>query len=302
MRIAYVIPAYPPLPSQPFVVNEMIAVHEAGHAVVVLPLYRGEEGALRHGTFARLKPAAVLPAPLCDWRTAGLACWVLLRHPVRSLRALLGLHRAAGRSLTSHARLFVVTPKALAAAWRLRRLGVERLHAHFANQTADCAGIAGSVADLPFSFTAHAYDIYSTDPRLRNATLDWKLRHAARVFAVSNFARDLLRARLPEADRARVSTAYVGIPTGLFRAEPPPPDGDGVRLLCVARFQEKKGIDTLLDACALLRDRGVSFHLELIGDGPLRAELEAQVAQLDLGREVTLPGPRSQEEVAQAMK
>ena len=50
MRIAYVIPAYPPLPSQPFVVNEMIAVQEAGHAVVLLPLYRGEEGALRHGT------------------------------------------------------------------------------------------------------------------------------------------------------------------------------------------------------------------------------------------------------------
>src|SRR5262249_39207664 len=188
------------------------------------------------------------------------------------------------------------------AAWRLPRLGVERLHAHFANQTADCAGIAGSVAGLPFSFTAHAYDIYSTDPRVRNATLDWKLRHAARVFTVSNFARDLLRAQLPEADRERVCTAYVGIPTGLFRAEPPPPDRDGVRLLCVARFQEKKGIDTLLDACALLRDRRVPFHLELIGEGPLRTELEAQVARLDPGRRVTLPGRRSQEEVAEAMK
>ena len=302
MRIAYVIPAHPPLPSQPFVVNEMIAVQDAGHDVVILPLYPGGQDSLRHGTFARLRPVAVLPASLVDWRTVGLATLVLLRHPVRVLRTLLGLHWTAGRSLASHARLVAVTPKALAAAWRLPRLGVERLHAHFANQTADCAGIAGSVAGLPFSFTAHAYDIYSTDPRLRNATLDWKLRHAARVFAVSNFARDLLRARLPEADRARVSTVYVGIPTGLFRAELPPPDGDGVRLLCVARFQEKKGIDTLLDACALLRDRGVSFHLELIGDGPLRAELEAQVAQLDLGREVTLPGPRSQEEVAQAMK
>ena len=302
MRIAYVIPAYPPLPSQPFVVNEMIAVQDAGHAVVVLPLYRAEEGALRHGTFARLQPAVVLPAPLCDWRTAGLASWVLLRHPVRSLRALLGLHLAAGRSLASHARLVAVTPKALAAAWRLRGLGVERLHAHFANQTADCAAIAGTVADLPFSFTAHAYDIYSTAPKLRNATLDWKLRHAARVFAVSNYARDLLRARLPEADRERVSTAYVGIPTALFQPEPPPPERDGLRLLCVARFQEKKGIDTLIDACALLRDRGLAFHLAVIGDGPLRPELEAQVQRLDLGERIALPGPMPQEEIAQAMK
>jgi glycosyltransferase involved in cell wall biosynthesis len=302
MRIAYVIPAYPPLPSQPFVVNEMIAVQDAGHGVVILPLYVGGKDTLRHATFARLRPEAVLPAPLCDWRTAGLAALALLRHPVRVLRTLLGLHWTAGRNLASHARLVAVTPKALAAAWRLPRLGVERLHAHFANQTADCAAIAGCVAGLPFSFTAHAYDIYSTDPRLRNATLDWKLRHAARVFAVSNFARDLLRARLPEVGRERICTAYVGIPTALFRAEPPPSDRDGVQLLCVARFQEKKGIDTLLDACALLRDRGVSFRLELIGDGPLRADLEAQVARLDLGRHVTLPGPRSQEEVARAMK
>jgi glycosyltransferase involved in cell wall biosynthesis len=301
MRIAYVIPAYPPLPSQPFVVNEMIAMQDAGHSVVILPLYAGGDATLRHGTFTRLRPAAVLPAPLCDWRTAGLACWVLLRHPARSLRALLGLHRAAGRSLASHARLLAVTPKALAAAWRLRRLGVERLHAHFANQTADCAAIAASVAGLPFSFTAHAYDIYSTAPRLRNATLDWKLRHAARVFAVSNFARDLLRARLPAPDRDRVSTAYVGIPTALFRPEPPPPDGDGLQLLCVARFQEKKGIDTLVDACALLRDRGLPFRLQLVGDGPLRAELETQVARLGLSGHVALPGPMPQEEVARAM-
>lgn len=302
MRIAYVIPAYPPLASQPFVVNEMIAVGDAGHEVVVLPLYPGEAGGVRHGTFARFHAAAVLPPALCDPRTAALALWVLLRHPWRALRTLGGLHAAAGGSVWSHLRLAAVAPKALAAAWRLRSLGVERIHAHFANQTADCAAIAGGVAGIPFSFTAHAYDIYSTAPRQRNATLGWKLRHAARVFTVSDYARDLLRARLPEAERDRVCTVYVGIPTALFRAEPPPPDGDRLRLLCVARFQEKKGLDTLLDACGLLRDRGVRFHLVLIGDGPERAELEARAQRLALAGWVELPGPRPQEEVAAALK
>jgi glycosyltransferase involved in cell wall biosynthesis len=302
MRIAYVIPAYPPLASQPFVVNEMIAVQEAGHDVVVVPLYRGETSGVRHGTFDRLRPAAVLPAPLCDAATLGVSLGELARHPWRSLRTLAGLHRAAGTSLWSHLRLLAVTPKALAAAARLRRLGVEHLHAHFANQTADCAAIAGSVAGLPFSFTAHAYDIYSTAPRQRNATLGWKLRHAARVFAVSNYARDLLRAQLPAGERDRVSTAYVGIPTALFRAEAPAPVGDRLRLVCVARFQEKKGLDTLIDACALLRDRDVPVHLELIGDGPERAALEARIRRLRLEDQVAMPGPRPQEEVAMALK
>src|SRR4029453_2583770 len=79
---------------------------------------------------------------------------------------------------------------------------------------------------------------------------------------------DLLRARLPPAERDRVCTAYVGIPTALFRPEPPPPDGDRLRLVCVARFQEKKGLDTLVDGCALLRDPGGRVHLQLIGEGP----------------------------------
>ena len=298
MRIAYVIPAYPPLASQPFVVNEMIAVQDAGHDVVVVPLYAGETTGVRHGTFDRLRPVAVLPAPLCDAATLGVALGEVARHPWRAVRTLAGLHRAAGTSLWSHLRLLAVTPKALAAAARLRRLGVDRLHAHFANQTADCAAIAGSVAGLPFSFTAHAYDIYSTAPRQRNATLAWKLRHAARVFAVSDYARDLLRAQLPPTERDRVCTAYVGIPTALFRPEPPPPDGDRLRLVCVARFQEKKGLDTLVDACALLRDRGVRVHLDLIGDGPERPALEAQIRRLGLEGHVAMPGPQPQEQVA----
>src|SRR5262245_13555490 len=302
MRIAYVIPGYPPLASQPFVVNEMIAMQEAGHEGVLLPIYASTEPPVRHGTFARFKPVAVLPAALCDPRTLTVALWMLLRHPRRSARALAGLHRAAGRSAWAHARVAVVTPKALAAAWQLRRLGVERIHAHFANHTADCAAIAGSVAALPFSFTAHAYDIYSTAPRHLNATLDWKLRHAEHVFAVSNYGRDFLRARLPVAERARVCTAYVGIPTALFRAEPPPSDADGIQLLCVARFQEKKGLDTLVDACALLRDRGVRFHLRLIGDGRQRGSLVEQVERLALGVHVDIPGPMPQEDVAQALR
>jgi glycosyltransferase involved in cell wall biosynthesis len=302
MRIAYVIPAWPPLGSQPFVVNEMVAVQEAGHALVVLPLYPGETGGVRHGTFERLQPTAVLPAPLVDAGTVGLALRTLVTRPWRVAKTLAGAHRAAGRSPWAHLRLLAVTPKALAAAHRLRALGVEHLHAHFAMQTADTAAIAGAVAGIPFSFTAHAYDIYSTHPRWRNATLGWKLRHAARAFTVNDYARDLLRAMLPAAERERVQTVYVGIPTELFRAEPPAPDDGTLRMLCVARFQEKKGLDTLIDACAVLRERGCRFTLRIFGDGPLRPALEEQVAHQELGDQVLIGQPIPQEEVAREMR
>ena len=300
--ILYVIPAYPPLASQPFVVNEMIEVGRAGHPLVVLPLYPGPEEAVRHGTFAALRPDAVLPPPLLDLRTILLALLVLLRHPLRALGCLAQLHLAAGLNPFAHARLVAITPKALAAVWRVRGMGVRHIHAHFANQTADCAAIVGAVAGLPFSFTAHAYDIYSRAPRLRNETLGWKVRHARRVFTVSEYAARRLRTFLPPATDGRVTTSYVGIPLDVFDQTPPRADGPGLRLLCVARFCEKKGLDTLIDACGDLQARGVPFELSLFGEGPLHAALNAQIRRLGLGTSVRLGGPISQEDVAQRLR
>lgn len=301
MRIAYVIPAWPPLPSQPFVVNEMIEVQAAGHELSVVGLYRGAAGAVQHGTFAQLRPAHVLPAALVDPGSLLVALWTCLWRPLRVVRTLFGLHRAAGANPWAHLKLLAVTPKALASAWRMRRLGVEHVHAHFANQTADCAAIAASVAGVPFSFTAHAYDIYQSTPRQRNETIGWKLTHAARAFTVSDFGGRFLRATSAN-DGERIRTAYVGIPMELFRAEPPASPERPLRLLSVARFCDKKGLDTLIAACGLLDRRGVAFSLVLHGDGPNRDALVAQAAALGLGERVRFGGAVPQEEIARQMR
>jgi glycosyltransferase involved in cell wall biosynthesis len=300
--VVYVIPAYPPLVSQPFVVNEMVEVARAGRPLVILGLYPGPAEPVRHGTFGALRPTRVLPARLLDFATIGAAVLAALRWPRRVLRTLVGLHVAAGANPWAQARLLAVTPKALAAAWRLRSTGVGHVHAHFANTTADCASLLAQTLGVPFSFTAHAYDIYSTALRLRNDTLAWKVRHAARVIAISDFGATLLRAHLAPGESRRVTTVRVGIPLELFRVAPWPGDDGPLRLLCVARWCEKKGLDTLLDACALLHRRGVAFELRLFGDGPLRAALTAQWTRLDLASCVTLGGAISQEDVAREMR
>jgi len=300
--ILYVIPAYPPLGSQPFVVNEMVEVARSGRLLVILGLRPGPPEPVQHGTFAALRPTRVLPAPLIDAGTVGGALAATIRWPARVMRALVGLHRAAGLNPWSHLRLVAITPKSLAAAWRLRHAGVGHVHAHFASTTADSAAIVAVVLGVPYSFTAHAYDIYSTAARVRNDTLGWKVRHAARVIAISDYGAALLRAFLPAPEQARVRTVRVGIPLELFQTAPWPDDDGALQLLSVARWQEKKGLDTLLDACALLRDRGVPFHLRLYGDGPLREALTAQWTRLGLKGFVELGGSIPQEEVARRMR
>lgn len=299
--VAYVIPAYPPVSSQPFVVNEMIEVQNAGHTVLVLPLSAGERGGVQHGTFARFQPTGVLFPATIDGSIVLGALATFVRHPVRTLRALADAVACGWRNPVALLRLASVVPKALAAVPELRRLRVDRIHAHFASRTADCAAIASAVSGIPFSFTAHAYDIYSTHPSVRNETLAWKLRQARQVFTVNDFAAAMLRRGLPPGMHGRVHTAYVGIPMDLFDVRPACERGACFRLLCVARFCEKKGLDTLVDACALLRDRGLVFELRLFGDGPGREALVAQIARLNLSDKVLLGGGIAQEGVAREM-
>jgi colanic acid/amylovoran biosynthesis glycosyltransferase len=298
MRIAYIVPTPTPFT---FIYNEMMEVQEAGHHLVVVPLRSAPPSKVPPRVIDRLKPENILPSSLCNATILCLSLVMLLTRPLRVLRTLFSLHWAAGLNPFVQASILAVAPKALATAWWLHRGRVHRIHAHFASHTATCAGVASAVSGIPFSFTAHAYDIYCTAISLRNDTLDWKLRHAIQVFAISEHGGNLLRARLAAADRRRVHRVYVGISLDLFKEQAPLPISGEFRLLCIASFDTKKGFDTLLDACALLKRQSVRFRLRIHGEGPLRKALSSQITSLDLKRHVALGGPIPQEEVAKEL-
>lgn len=285
----------------------MIEVQEAGHDLVIVPLRSSSSSSESPSTvsqriFNRLRPVKKFSASLFDAAIVWISLFMLLRYPIRVFRTLLSLHCAAGLNPFAHAGILVVTPKALAMAYSLRRCGVDHIHAHFAAHAATCAGIAGSVSRIPFSFTAHAYDIYCTAISLRNDTLGWKLRHAAQVFTISEHGKKLLCANLPSTACGHVHKVFVGIPMDMFQEQPPPLiDDHGLRLLCVTRFDTKKGLDTLVDACAILRNQSVAFQLQIYGEGPLRESLARQIARLNLKQYVQLGQSISQEVVAKEL-
>jgi colanic acid/amylovoran biosynthesis glycosyltransferase len=299
MRIAYIVPV-PSLFS--FVYNEMIEVQDAGHELVIVPLHSGSSSPRSARIVDRLRPLKTLPASLCNSAIIWHALLTLLTRPMRVFRTLFSLHCAAGFNLFVHAGILAVTPKALAMAWWFDRLRVHRIHAHFASHTATCAGIASLVSAIPFSFTAHAYDIYCTTLSLRNVTLNWKLRHAIQAFAISEHGKNFLCSQLCATDRGHVHKVYVGIPLDLFKEQAPPPISNEIRLLCIASLDRKKGLNTLLDACALLKKRSVHFKLRIYGDGPLREELTKAIVRLALIDQVELRNPIPQEEVAKELE
>ncbi len=168
---------------------------------------------------------------------------------------------------------------AVLVADRVQRRGVTHLHAHFATGAAEVARDAARLSGRPYTVTAHAKDIFHADNAPQLAS---RLRGAAGVVTVSRFNVDHLRTVL--------DAPVHHVPNGLPAPEGHGPDPSGP-VLCVARLVAKKGVDTLLRAIAVPTS---TARLEVVGDGPLRAELEALAVELGVGDRVrflgSLPG------------
>ena len=153
------------------------------------------------------------------------------------------------------------------AAWlgpRLQALGVRHVHAHFAGLAARTAYWIERFFGIGFSFTAHANDIFA--PKPFEISLGKLIGAARAVVTVSDFGVRFLQEKYP-ADAAKVRRVYNGIDLERFHradfsASPP-------TIISIGRLIEKKGFQDLIDACRLLRERGLEFRCEIIGEGPL---------------------------------
>jgi glycosyltransferase involved in cell wall biosynthesis len=179
----------------------------------------------------------------------------------------------------------------------LREFEPELIHAHFATEPTGAALALAKEFGLPFTFTAHGYDIRRKPPP------DFAGRAAAAraVITVSNA-------------NARYIAGKFGVPLNHIRVIPCGVDTDRFRpvwagdrelqrpdsgtqaplLVCVARQVPVKNPGLLLKACGLLRNRGETFRCVMIGDGPLRAELDEMRRQLNLHEIVEFSGALEQ--------
>ncbi|MFN5997765.1 MAG: glycosyltransferase [Paracoccaceae bacterium] len=275
-RIGYVLKRFPRF-SETFILNELLALEALGIECHVFSLLTPPDEP-RHARLADLRAKvtylskAAGPLPVEDPEDAVL----FAGNDPRSVAAL--------------------QAKAAEVARLARGAGITHLHAHFGSDPTTVALLAARDLGGTFSYTAHARDIYHTyvSPEVDAAKRRAKLCEAAFTVTVSDCNADHLSTLCPEA-AARIHRLYNGIDLSLFSPAESVVPG---RILAVGRLVEKKGFAVLVDACAILRDRGLEFDCRIIGDGPLQGALQSQIAGLDLAGRVTLTGPMPQEQLA----
>jgi glycosyltransferase involved in cell wall biosynthesis len=175
----------------------------------------------------------------------------------------------------------------------VKRFRPELIHAHFATESTAMARELAMPYRIPFTFTAHGYDIFRKPP------LDFRARAAAAgaVITVSRANAAYMHETFG-VPRSRIHVISCGIDTARFCPKPARrPPGRAPLIVCVARHVVVKNLGLLLRSCARLRDIGRQFRCVLVGDGPCRGELEAARAQLGLEGIVDMPGAAEQAEV-----
>lgn len=297
-RLAVIVKGWPRL-SETFIAQELVALQEAGLDFEIWSL-RHPTDKKTHPLHDRLRARVhYLPEYLKD-------------EPLRVFRGFLYALRCPG---------FVTTWRAIRADYkrdrtsnRLRRFGqacvlarelpaqTQGLYAHFLHTPASVARYGAMLRALPWSFSAHAKDIW-TSP-------EWELREklSAQSYGASfgatctAFGAVHLQSLADRADR--VDLVYHGLDLTRFPAPPirkSRQPGDPISLISVGRLVEKKGFDRLIEAFALL-PKTLDWHWTHIGGGTLKGELQALAQTHGVADRITWRGPSDQPEVIAAMR
>jgi glycosyltransferase involved in cell wall biosynthesis len=234
--------------------------------------------------FARTRVLLSQGAP----RLLASVAWAAATRPqlfLQAARTAIGAGWRSDRGLIAH--LAYLAEAALLLRWLVRR-PVDHLHAHFATNTASIAMLCRMLGGPPYSFTAHGPDDFD---RAHLLGLEQKIARAKVVFSVSSFGRSQLLRWCSHPHWSKVHVMPPGVDATFLLAPTPIPAAP--RFVCVGRLHEQKGQLLLIEAVGQLKAEGVRCELVLIGDGPMRSEIEHRIHDLQLQDCITLSGAAS---------
>jgi len=291
-RLAYLLKKFPRL-SETFILNELLGQEEIGRELTVFSR-RAPDDEPRHPQLARLKATVeTLPHPrsIDPWSVLFAEDW----DPEEVFSRVGRVVRMARE--WNHDRFPSLLSEALYLLRRTSELGIQHLHVHFATDSAVTAMLLKELGGPSYSITAHAKDIYrnTVDPAL----LDRLIARASFVVTVCDANVEFVRGKVGPDAAANVRRLYNGIDLGSFAFNE---NGrDATHVLAVGRLVEKKGFDVLIDAAALLAQRGVDCRFSIVGTGDQEESLAARIGERGVADRVQLLGAQDQAVVRDLM-
>lgn len=278
--IAYILKGFP-RNSEAFITNEILGLEALGMKFHIFSAFPGDiapssiAGEIRSRVTYLPEAPESMNRPFLPWLKTNLPLYLPSHRRLFRLRPI-----AYGRVMLKAIRLSMTCPsqsfpwikkafykdflRAGFIACKILEAGsIRHLHAHFCHGSTTMALFAGLLTDIPYSFTAHAKDIYLSRLNPGNL-LSIKMQEAAFVVTCTEANLRHLEHLYPKASR-KIYRVYHGVDTGRFLPKPPRNQTLPV-ILSVGRHVKKKGFPYLIQACAILKERGYLFRCVILGE------------------------------------
>ncbi|WP_070968824.1 glycosyltransferase [Vibrio sonorensis] len=285
MPIAYIVKRYPRY-SETFIVNEILAHESAGQQIVIYALLPPQDSHFQD-TISRVRAPVTYLSAKADRASQ---FWELQKKVAQRFS---NVWQVLGEFPKASAREIL---QSLELSEHVGKEEITHLHAHFATTSTTVAQITSAITGVPFTFTAHAKDIFHQD--VDREQLARKFQDAHCAVTVSDFNVNFLTEQIgvPKRNLTRI---YNGLDLSQFLYVSPE-----VRepIICaVGRLVEKKGFEVLIEACQILKHQAVRFQCHIIGSGDLYQRLEEKIEALGLIDCVSMLGALPQREVKQKL-
>ena len=284
MKLAYLTNQYPKI-SHTFIRREILALEAQGIDVTRFSIRRAAE----NFPDAQDQQELVRTRFLLDGGTFTLSknmLRVAAANPRAFAVALRQAMEMGWQSQRGLARHFAYLAEACVLKNLCAARGITHLHVHHATNPAAVALLCQTLGGPPYSLTVHGPEEFENAAQL---ALPTKIARAAFVVSVSEWGRTQLFRHCDAAQRHKIYLIRNGVEEN-FAEFAPRPIQDTPRFLWVGRLAEQKNPMLLLDAITHLRNENIFCTVTLLGDGPLRAGLEHEIARRALGDRIELKG------------
>ncbi|MBN2279909.1 MAG: glycosyltransferase [Candidatus Marinimicrobia bacterium] len=287
MKIAYIVSLFPCL-SETFIQREIEELTNLGHEITIFSLKHVNNKDVNHYSVRKFKRIIRYPNAIFGFFNF---FFFMIFHPIKLLKIINTQVKYNKSDVTLMLKSLYVIPRVLRFKSIIKGKKIQHIHAHWATIPTTAAWMIHYTTEIPYSFTAHAWDIWKNTEMLSKKIIDSKF-----TATISNFNKELMSKDLPAHSVDKIKIVHCGIDVDQFTYNMPK-KFTRLKILSIGRFVEKKGFPYLLDACQQLLADEVSFELTIVGHGPMWEEISNLIETYKLENHVFLTGAMPQEKL-----
>lgn len=288
MKIAYILSQFPET-HETFILREILELKRNNVQLSLFSLKKCRDKIIHPQAKFLIKETHYSPL-IFSWNIFKAKMFFVFTKPIKLFSVFFYLIKHNFTSPKLLAKTLGVLPISMSFAKKIHEQQIDHIHAHWATIPTTSAIIISRLTGIPFSFTAHAWDIFIDQTMLRE-----KVKKSRFVFTCTGYNKNYLDSLLSEEDSNKIILNYHGI--DFEKLEIPEKNQEPNLIFSIGRLCEQKGFPYLIKACKILKEKRINIQCIVVGEGPDRPDLERLIADEGLNDIVKLKGIRPHSEI-----